>query len=241
MHPYLREEWIIGREALMRLRSSRVVIFGIGGVGSFVAEGLARAGIGILDLVDGDAVSITNLNRQLVALHSTIGKKKVNIMRDRINDIDPETVVHTHDCFYTESTYDLFRLENYDYIVDAMDMVTAKLHLIEEAVKKKIPIISCMGVGNKIYPEKLQITDLQKTTTDPLAKVMRKELRERGITRLKVLFSTEGKRERFAEKEAEEMERVQGKRQSPGSISFVPSVAGLMIAGEVVRTIGEIR
>lgn len=219
---YSRTELIIGSEALDKIKGSSVIVFGIGGVGSYVVEGLARAGVGRLTLVDNDVVDITNINRQLPALHSTIGKFKADVMADRIRDINPECEAEAMKCFFMPDTADSFDFTKYDYVVDAIDTVTGKLALIEKAYNEGIPVISSMGTGNKLDPSLFKITTIEKTRVCPLAKIMRKELKTRGIRGIKVLYSEE------------EPIRHDGGR-TPGSISFVPSVAGLMIAGEVVR------
>lgn len=219
---YSRTELIIGSEALDKIKGSSVIVFGIGGVGSYVVEGLARAGVGRLTLVDNDVVDITNINRQLPALHSTIGKFKADVMADRIKDINPSCDVESVKCFFMPDTADSFDFTKYDYVVDAIDTVTGKLALIEKAYSEGVPVISSMGTGNKLDPSLFKITTIEKTRVCPLAKVMRKELKTRGIKGIKVLYSEE------------EPIRHDGGR-TPGSISFVPSVAGLMIAGEVVR------
>lgn len=219
---YSRTEMIIGSEALDKIRGSSVIVFGIGGVGSYVVEGLARAGVGRLTIVDNDTVDITNINRQLPALHSTIGKFKADVMADRVCDINPECIVEAVKCFFMPETADEFDFGEYDYVVDAIDTVKGKLAIIEKAFKEDVPVISSMGTGNKLDPSLFKITAIEKTKVCPLARVMRKELKERGISGIKVLYSEE------------EPVKHDGGR-TPGSISFVPSVAGLMIAGEVVR------
>lgn len=242
LHAFSRSEGLIGKEGLEILARSRVAVFGLGGVGSYVVEALARAGVGSLTLVDHDEVSVTNLNRQLVALRSTIGRKKVQVAKERIMDINEEAVVHTYDTFFCAETADLFDFGSYDYVVDAVDTVSAKLLLIERAKAYQIPIISCMGTGNKLDPSCFQIADISKTSVCPLAKVMRAELKKRKIKKVKVLFSTEiapkEKKRRLGQKEEknenEETRPVTG-RPVPASVSFVPGVAGLMIAGEVVK------
>ena len=216
-----------------KLRSARVALFGIGGVGSFAAEALARGGVGHITLVDGDTVSITNINRQLIALHSTVGKEKTAVMAERIADISPETEVETYPVVYGAENRDLLDFSTYDYVIDAIDTVTSKLILIEEAKKAGVPVISCMGTGNKFHPERFEVTDISKTSVCPLAKVMRKELKVRGIKNVKVVYSKEE-----PQKPAESTET--GKRQIPGSLSFVPPVAGLLLAGEVIRHIAGI-
>lgn len=231
LHSYSRMELLIGEEGVEILQSAKVAVFGIGGVGSYVVEALARCGIGSLVLVDPDKVSRTNLNRQLIALHSTIGKAKTEAAKQRIYDIDPDILVHTYETFYQKDTADLFDYRSYDYIVDAVDTVSAKLLLIEKAKAYEIPVISCMGTGNKLDPGKFEITDISKTSVCPLAKVMRTELRKRKIRKVKVLYSKE---EPIKNQEYQETKGITG-RPVPGSISFVPAVAGLLIAGEVVR------
>lgn len=215
-----RTKMLIGTEGVERLQGASVIIFGIGGVGSYVAEGLARAGIGRLTLVDKDSVDITNLNRQLPALHSTVGLSKVEVMADRIRDINPGCAVKAIKCFFLPDNADLFDFTEYDYVVDAIDTVAGKLALIEKADRERVSVISSMGTGNKLDPGQFQISVIEKTKVCPLAKVMRKELKARGIKGVKVLYSEE---------------LPVKPHVPPGSISFVPSVAGLMIAGEVVR------
>ena len=230
---FSRAELLLGEEALHKLRSARVALFGIGGVGSFAAEALARGGVGHITLVDGDTVSITNINRQLIALHSTVGKEKTAVMAERIADISPETEVETYPVVYGAENRDLLDFSTYDYVIDAIDTVTSKLILIEEAKKAGVPVISCMGTGNKFHPERFEVTDISKTSVCPLAKVMRKELKVRGIKNVKVVYSKEE-----PQKPAEAPET--GKRQIPGSLSFVPPVAGLLLAGEVIRHIAGV-
>lgn len=242
LNAFSRSETLLGRDGLLRLAGSHVAVFGIGGVGSYVAEALARAGVGTLTLIDHDEVSITNLNRQLVALRSTIGRKKVQVAKERINDINADAVVHTYETFFCSKNADLFDFSAYDYIVDAVDNVSAKLLLIEKAKENHRPIISCMGTGNKLDPSCFQIADISKTSVCPLAKVMRTELKKRKIKKVKVLFSTEidprEKKRRLGlkvEKHPAEEKREKTGRPVPASVSFVPGVAGLMIAGEVIR------
>lgn len=221
---FSREELLIGKEAVEKLKKSKVIIFGIGGVGSFIVEGLARAGIGNFILVDSDKVSLTNINRQLIATHKTIGKEKVEVAKERILEINPEAKVETITEFFMPNSAEIFD-NSVDYIIDAIDTVTAKIELVERANKLNVPIISCMGTGNKLDPTKFEITDVYKTSVCPLAKVMRKELKQRGIKKLKVLYSKE------------EQIKVENSERVPASISFVPSVAGLIIAGEVIKDI----
>lgn len=233
LHQYSRTELLIGDEGLRQLARAKVAVFGIGGVGSYVVEALARCGVGSLTLVDSDEVSITNLNRQLIALRSTIGKPKTQVAKERIADIDPNIVVRAYETFYSDSTRSMFNFGDYDYVVDAIDTVTSKLLLIEEAKKTGVPIVSCMGTGNKLDPSRFEITDINKTVNCPLAKAVRTELRKRGIRKVKVLYSKELPVKGGVSEEVKGAE----KRPVPGSISFVPSVAGLMIAGEVIRDI----
>lgn len=228
MDRFKRSELIIGTDAQEALRQSKVIVFGIGGVGSYVAEALARAGIGSISLVDSDVVCESNINRQIIALESTIGKPKTEVMQSRIKDINSECDVKAYQVFYTKEKE--IDISCYDYVIDAIDTVTSKLILIEEATKHNIPIISCMGTGNKLNPTLFELTDIYKTSVCPLARVMRTELKKRGIKKLKVLYSKE---EPIKPTTIDNDTR----RQTPGSISFVPSVAGLIIAGEVVKDI----
>ena len=234
---FSRTELLIGKDGIKKLQSSKVVIFGIGGVGSFVVEALARAGIGKFILVDNDTVALSNLNRQLIATYETIGKSKVEVAKTRILSINPNAQVEVYEEFFTPESKEIFD-ETADYIVDCIDTVTSKIELVMRANKLNIPIISSMGTGNKLDPTKFEITDIYKTSICPLAKVMRKELRNRGIKKLKVLYSKEEpiKQETTAQEQLKKEENS-NKKQIPGSISFVPSVAGLIIAGEVVKDI----
>lgn len=223
---FSRLELLIGQEAMSRLTRKRVAVFGIGGVGGHVAEALARSGVGALDLIDKDTVDMTNLNRQIVALHSTIGKSKVDVMKERILDINPECQVHACQCFYLPETKDDFDFFQYDYVVDAVDTVTAKIQLVMEAKRCKTPIISSMGAGNKMNPAAFEVADLYQTSVCPLARAMRRELKKRGISQLKVVYSRE---------EAIHPDFPEGEEVVPGSNAFVPSVAGLILASEVVK------
>lgn len=222
-----------------RLAQCRVAVFGIGGVGGYTAEALARSGIGEIDLIDSDTVSLTNLNRQIIALRSTIGKYKVDVMKERILDINPDIKVHAHKCFYLPETKDEFDFRQYDYVVDAVDTVTAKLQIVEEAYAAGVPVISSMGAGNKLDPTAFQVTDIYKTSVCPLAKVMRRELKKRGIKKLKVVYSQEPpvmpSQETLSSYSEEQSETAPKKRSVPGSVAFVPSVAGLILAGEVLK------
>lgn len=218
---FSRTEMLIGEDALKKINNSKVAVFGIGGVGSYVVEALARAGIGKFLLVDKDVVDVTNINRQIIATHKTIGKPKVEIAKNRILEIFPDAKVEILQEFFMPDSKDIFD-DRVDYIVDAVDTVTAKIELAIRAKNMDIPIISCMGTGNKLDPTKFEVTDIYKTNVCPLAKVMRKELKQRGITNLKVVYSKE-----------EPIKHEEGR--TPGSISFVPSVAGLIIASEVIK------
>lgn len=228
LHVFSRAELLLGKEKLEKLKKARVAVFGIGGVGSFAAEAIARGGVGHIALVDGDTVSLTNINRQLIALHSTIGKDKTAVMAERIHDICPETEVLEYPVNYTAENKDLIDFASYDYIVDAIDMVTSKILLIEEAKKAGTEVISCMGTGNKFDPTLFEVADISKTSVCPLAKVMRKELKDRGIKGVKVVYSKE-----IPVKPADSDET--NRRQTPGSLSFVPPVAGMILAGEVIK------
>ena len=219
-----RTELLIGKEAIKKLEKAKVAVYGIGGVGSFVVEGLARSGVGHLVLIDNDVVSISNLNRQIHANHQTIGKRKIEVMKERILSINPQLKVEIYMAQEIEEGEENIINNSFDYIVDAVDTVKTKIKLIEKAKKEQVPILSCMGTGNKLDPSKFEITDIQKTSICPLARVMRKELKNKGIKKIKVLYSKE------------EPIRIEGQKIL-GSISFVPSVAGLMIAGEVIKDI----
>lgn len=229
MDQFSRTEMLIGAPAMERLHAARVAVFGVGGVGGFTAEALVRAGVGSIDLIDNDTVSLTNLNRQLIALHSTLGRSKVQVMAERLRDINPEVHITCHEMFYLPENADSIDLSRYDYIVDAVDTVAAKLELITRSDALGKPIICAMGAGNKLDPTKIVITDIYKTDTCPLARVIRTQCKKRHIGRLKVAYSTEP-----ALKPAETQEET-SRRATPGSMSFVPSVMGLIIAGEVVK------
>lgn len=228
---YSRMEILLGEAGVNKLSTARIAVFGLGGVGAYVVEALARCGVGSLTLIDHDTVSLTNINRQILALHSTIGKSKVQIAKERVKDIDENILVHTYETFYNEDTAGMFDFRGYDYIVDAIDTVTSKLLLIQKAKECNTPIISCMGTGNKLNPSKFEITDISKTSVCPLAKVMRSELRKRGLKKVKVLYS----KEKPIKGQDNGERKGNSDRPVPGSIAFVPSVAGLMIAGEVVH------
>ena len=229
LHSFSRTELLLGETALKRLSQARVAIFGVGGVGGYVCEALVRSGIGAFDLTDNDTVSLTNLNRQIIALHSTIGKSKVEVMKDRMLDINPQADIRIHSCFFLPENAADFPFDEYDYIVDAVDTVTAKIELILQAKSHNVPIISCMGTGNKLDPSQLRVADIYETKVCPLAKVMRHELRKRGVPSLKVVYSEE-----IPLTPAVSQEET-GKRSVPGSTAFVPPSAGLLIASEVVK------
>lgn len=230
-HPFSRTELLLGADAMKKLSRARVAIFGIGGVGSCTVEALARSGIGALDVVDADTVDITNLNRQLIATHSTVGMRKVDAAKQRLLDINPQLKVTAHCRFFDAAQSEHFDFTQYDYVVDAIDTVTSKLALIESAAAAGIPIISSMGAGNKLDPTRFEVADIYSTSVCPLARVMRRELRTRGIGRLKVVYS----REPAVNPQVSAPDEGTARRQVPGSVAFVPAVAGLIIAGEVVR------
>ena len=246
LNQFSRTELLIGKGGIEKLKDAKVAVFGIGGVGSFVVEGLARAGIGNFILIDDDKICLTNLNRQIIATRKTIGKYKVEVAKERILEINPEARVETYQNFFMPNTEGILN-NSIDYIVDSIDTVTAKIELVVRADKLKIPIISSMGTGNKLDPTKFEVTDIYKTSICPLAKVMRKELRKRNIKSLKVVYSKEEpiKPEQNLENSCKTgcicpqgtVRKCSSKNQVPGSISFVPSVAGLIIAGEVVKDI----
>ena len=239
INEYSRTELLIGEEALEKLRNASVMIFGVGGVGSHCLEALARSGVGKLTLIDNDKVSVTNINRQSIAYHSTVGQYKTEVMKERIRDICPEIRVETYEMFVLPDNLDpLFEQAGEpDYIIDAIDTVSAKIALAELAEKRGIPLISSMGTGNKLHPEMFRIADLFETSVCPLCRAMRKELKSRGITRLKVLYSEETPIRTGGRKTGED---TGARRAVPGSISFVPPVAGLLIAGEVIRDLAGV-
>lgn len=231
---YSRTRLLLTGDGLARLRNARVALFGLGGVGGHAAEALARSGIGHIDLIDDDTVSLTNLNRQLLATHSTLGQYKVDVARERIRDIDPTIEVRTYKTFFLPETAAQFDFSQYDYVLDAIDTVTGKLALIAQAKAAGTKIISCMGTGNKLDASAFQVADISKTSICPLARVMRKELGKRGIRHLKVVYSQE---EAMKPTGWEEEAAATGKRQIPGSVPFVPGTAGLILAGEVIKDI----
>lgn len=235
MEEFIRTELLIGKDALEKMAKARVAVFGVGGVGGYAVEGLARTGIGTLDLIDNDDVAISNINRQIIATHDTVGLKKVDVAKRRVLSISPNITVNTYDCFYLPEKKNIFDFTQYDYIIDAIDTVTAKLDIIETAKSLNVPIISAMGCGNRLDPTKVIITDIYKTYGDPLAKIMRKLLKEKGIKKLDVVYSTEKPLKPLFD--IKEIEKDSSRRSIPGSSAFVPSAAGLAIAYFVTRKI----
>ncbi len=250
LNEFSRTQLLLGEEAMIKLKNAFVAVFGIGGVGSYVAEALARSGVGKLALFDDDKVCLTNINRQLIATRKTIGQKKVEVMRDRILEINPNAEVEANECFYSAENADELDLSKYTYIVDAIDTVSSKLELIVRAEKLDVPIISCMGAGNKLDPTRFEVGDIYRTSVCPLARVMRKELKARGIKKLKVIYSKEPPITPMEDMSIScrahcvcppgTQRKCTVRRQIPGSISFVPSVAGLILAGEVIKDITEV-
>lgn len=238
MNEFSRTELLIGQAALEKLQNSRVAIFGVGGVGGYVCEALVRSGVGHFDLIDNDTVSLTNINRQIIALHSTIGKLKVDVMKERMLDINPDVDVSVHPCFYLPETADQFDFSNYDYVVDAIDTVTGKIEIIVQADAHQVPVISSMGAGNKLNPAMMEVSDIYKTSVCPLARVMRRELKKRHIKHCKVVYSKEKAiqlSQASLEKYVADSEENFTKKSIPGSTAFVPSVAGLILASEVIK------
>lgn len=242
---FARTELLLGKDAMEVLKNSRVAVFGVGGVGGYVCEALVRSGVGAFDLIDDDKVCLTNLNRQIIATRKTVGKYKVDVMEERIHDINPDAGVRVHKCFFLPENADEFPFDECDYVVDAVDTVTAKIALVMKAQEKNIPIISSMGAGNKLDASQFRVADIYKTKVCPLAKVMRRELKKRGVKKLKVVYSEE-----MPTRPVEDMaiscrtncicppgaqHKCTERRDIPGSVAFVPSVAGLIIAGEVVK------
>lgn len=240
LNRFSRTELLIGTEKMQRLSNARVAVFGVGGVGGYTVEALARSGVGTLDLIDNDTVSLTNINRQIIATQSTIGQYKVDVAKERVLDINPDAVVNVYKTFYLPETAEEFDFSQYDYVVDAIDTVTGKIALAVQAEKAGVPIISSMGAGNKMNPAAFEVTDIYKTSVCPLAKVMRRELKKRGVKKMKVVYSKEEPMTPLKEQEVFCREECGQRRQVPGSMAFVPSVAGLIVAGEVVRDLAEI-
>lgn len=230
---FARTEVLLGKKSMETLSRARVAVFGIGGVGGYVCEALVRSGVGAFDLIDNDTVSLTNLNRQIIATHQTIGRYKTEVMRERMLSINPKADVRTFQCFFLPENAGDFPFEEYDYIVDAVDTVTAKIGLVMQAQEKGIPIISSMGAGNKLDASLFEVADIYETKVCPLAKVMRRELKKRGVKKLKVVYSREEPIKQPESGGNLDLE-CKGRRSTPGSVAFVPSVAGLIIAGEIV-------
>ena len=231
MNQFSRTELLIGPEAMEKLHRSRVAVFGVGGVGGYVVEALARSGVGTLDLIDNDVVSLTNLNRQIIATHATLGMRKVDAAAERVRDICPEIQVNRHACFFLPENADDFDFTQYDYVVDAVDTVSAKAEIVLRAQAAGVPVISSMGTGNKLDPSRFRVADISATKVCPLARAMRNLLRRKGVKHLKVVYSEEEALKPLGEAE----DAPQGKRATPGSTAFVPAAAGLILAGEVVR------
>ena len=229
---FTRTALLLGEEAIVKLSRSRVAVFGIGGVGGYAVEALARSGVGAFELIDRDVVSESNLNRQIIATHKTIGRGKTEVMEERIHDINPDAQVTQHRCFYLPETADQFDFSQYDYIIDAVDTITAKIEIILRAQQAGVPVISSMGAGNKLDPSKFEVADIYKTSVDPLARVMRRELKKRGIRKLKVVYSKEEPIRPLGRIEADP---EAGRKDVPGSAVFTPAAAGLLIASEVVK------
>lgn len=239
---FVRTQILIGEESMNILKNARVAIFGIGGVGGYVCEALVRSGVGAFDLIDNDKVCLSNLNRQIIATRSTIGKYKAEVMRNRMIDINPNVDVRVHNCFFLPDNSDTFPFSEYDYVVDAVDTVTAKIELVMKCQREGVPIISSMGAGNKIEASGFKVADIYKTKMCPLAKVMRYELKKRGVKKLKVVYSEEKPINPMKTTSCEEaVEDAHVRRATPGSVAFVPSVAGLIIAGEVVKDLTGIK
>lgn len=245
LNQFSRTELLLGKEAMEILSASRVAVFGIGGVGGFTVEALARSGVGTIDLIDDDKVCLTNLNRQLIATRKTVGRYKTEVMKERILEINPDAVVYEHRCFFQPETREEFDFTKYSYVVDAVDTVTAKIALVMESQSAGVPIISSMGAGNKLNPAEFEVADIYDTSVCPLAKVMRRELKKRDVKQLKVVYSREKPLRPMKDMTEEwdtedmcpqeDMQKHTGRREIPGSTAFVPSVAGLIIASEVVK------
>ncbi|MGN0316152.1 MAG: ThiF family adenylyltransferase [Fusicatenibacter sp.] len=250
LNQFSRTQLLIGKDAMDLLMESRVAVFGIGGVGGYACEALVRSGIGAFDLIDDDKVCLTNLNRQIIATRKTVGKYKADVMKERMLEINPNVEVTVHKCFFLPENAEQFPFEEYDYVIDAVDTVTAKIEIILQAQKKGIPVISCMGAGNKLDASAFRVADIYKTKMCPLAKVMRRELKRRGVKKLKVVYSEEKPRRPLEDLTIScrthcicppgAKHKCTERRDIPGSVAFVPSVAGLIIAGEVVRDLTEI-
>ena len=239
---FSRTELLLGPEAMERLRRARVVVFGVGGVGGYAAEALARCGVGRIGLVDDDVVGPSNLNRQVIATQQTMGRPKIDVMAERIASINPACEVVRHRCFYLPATTDRVDLKSYDYVIDAVDTVTAKLHLISRAKEAGVPIISSMGTANKVDPTQFRVDDITRTTVCPLARIIRKEAKKRGLGHFRVVYSTEPARTPVGEVDLDaELRKGSSNRSVPGSVSFVPPVAGFILAGEVIRELAGVQ
>ena len=245
---FSRTEKLLGSCAMEKIKRAHIAVFGVGGVGSYAVEALARSGVGFFTLVDSDVVSITNINRQIIATHKTVGRAKVSVMRERIFDINPNAVVCEKNCFFLPENADSFDFSTFDYVIDAVDTVSAKIEIILRAKAAAVPVISSMGAGNKLDPSKFRIADIYETSVCPLARVMRQEMRKRGVQNVKVVFSTETPVEQFFYDEAPEGDVKEGEKkqdrrpvpwkpETPGSVAYIPSVAGLMLASEVIKDI----
>lgn len=237
---FLRTELLLGKEALEKLSKCRVAVFGIGGVGGYVCEALVRSGVGAFDLIDSDRVSLSNLNRQIIATRKSIGRYKTEVMKERMLDINPDVDIRIYNTFFLPENADEFPFYEYDYIVDAVDTVTAKIELIMKAREKHVPIVSSMGAGNKLEGSMFRVADIYETKVCPLARVMRRELKKRGVERLKVVYSEETPVcPKYDAEDVSNMDKSEERRAVPGSVAFVPSVAGLIIAGEVVKDLSQ--
>ena len=249
LNQFSRTQLLVGKEAIDKFRNARVAVFGIGGVGGYVCEGLVRSGIGAFDLIDDDKVCLTNLNRQIIATRKTVGKYKADVMKERILEINPDCQVEVHKCFFLPENADEFHFEDYDYVVDAVDTVTAKIEIIMKAQEKGVPVKRCMGAGNKLDAITFMVADIYKTSMCPLAKVMRRELKKRGVKKLKVVYSEEKPTRPLEDMSIScrthcicppgAQHKCTERRDIPGSTAFVPSIAGLLIAGEIVKDLAE--
>ena len=247
LNQFSRTQLLVGKEAIDKFRNARVAVFGIGGVGGYVCEGLVRSGA--FDLIDDDKVCLTNLNRQIIATRKTVGKYKADVMKERILEINPDCQVEVHKCFFLPENADEFHFEDYDYVVDAVDTVTAKIEIIMKAQEKGVPVISCMGAGNKLDGSQFKVSDIYKTSMCPLAKVMRRELKKRGVKKLKVVYSEEKPTRPLEDMSIScrthcicppgAQHKCTERRDIPGSTAFVPSIAGLLIAGEIIKDLAE--
>lgn len=232
---FIRTQMLVGEQGIMRLKNSTVAVFGVGGVGGYTVEALARSGVGTIEIIDNDTVSLSNINRQIIATHDTIGMLKTDAAEMRIKSINPDCTVIKHNCFFLPENADSFDFSRYDYVVDAIDTVSAKIELVMRAVSVGTPIISSMGAGNKLDPTQFEVADISKTSVCPLARVMRRELKKRGVNHLKVVYSKEQAITPFEVDEIKDEKDFARRRALPGSVAFVPSVAGLIIAGEVIK------